>query len=551
MSASNKQQLIFECTNVVFETSDIDSSTFGIINLNATETGCVTSNRNLDIQIRIDNSGSMSDRCNDGRTKMQHVIFAVGQILRKVSDGGVSTIVDIRSFDDRMVHVISGNLTPESVEEMVSKVEGVFPNGGTDIHNVLNVEATHVKSDTLHTERVFILLSDGQDTTINGRDKLIQLAEGIDVNTHVIMIGVGNDHDSALFKGILSKRITGHYTPVSNVEDISVAISELIYGLLKKLLKRPVIAVSNGEIYSWSANKWVSRIQIDDIVLGRKKTFNVRSLTPDAFSATIEGIIIDGGNFELGIADIQFGMDLTYDKYRHRTMVLIGESVIVSSMDFSSMKELKTRLKNMMIELKAYMDENKLRDDKKYQVLCDDIFMCHQTMGSTHGTMYAASRQMSQGTQSIFSNQRDLTGRVSQMSSRQTPRMSRGITSFVSKMRGDEDELPPVPTMSRGITEFVSKMSDDEDDDEMPPVPILMRSVSHCIQQMSQDDETEMRAKWLGFSTPLSIVEEYTVDEEDTTMSSHQMLASDDSPYANLTELAYIREISIGKKGSI
>jgi hypothetical protein len=342
------------------------------------------------------------------------------------------------------------------------------------------------------------------------------------------MIGVGNGHDSALFKGILIKRISGNYTPVSNVEDISIAISELIYGILKKLLKRPVITVSNGEIYSWSSNSWGEEsIQIDDIVIGRKKTFMVWSLIPESFSVFIEGTLISGDNFKLDIMDIQFGADLTYDKYRHRTMELIAESVLV---DYSSMKELKTKLKNMMIELKTYMDENKLRDDKKFQVLCDDIFMCHQTMGSIHGSMYATARQISQGTQSIYSNQQDLTPRVLHMS-QQTPRMTRG-TGVVSKMREDED-------------------------DELPPVPTMMRSVSLCIHQMSKDEEKEKEKEkgknapfdWVGdFSCP--VVEEYTVDDEDTTMSSHQMLASDDSPYANLTELAFIREVSIGKQKS-
>jgi len=74
---------------------------------------------------------------------------------------------------------------------------------------------------------------------------------------------------------------------------------------------------------------------------------------------------------------------------------------------------------------------------------------------------------------------------------------------------------------------------------------------------MSKDEEKEKEKEkgknalfdWVcDFSCP--VVEEYTV-EDDTTMSSHQMLASDDSPYANLTELAFIREVSIGKQTSI
>jgi hypothetical protein len=525
-----QQQNVFEYAGVSFEPATVDSLTFGIIKLNACEASGISCNRCLDIQIRIDNSGSMTDRCNDGRTKMQHVIFAVSQIIRKVSEGGIETTIDIRSFDDNISQVISGVLTTESAEEMVCKVGKIFPNGGTDIQNVLRLEASHIKNTALvNLDRVFILLSDGQDTTGYGRDQLIRTAESIDVNTHVIMVGVGNDHDSALFKGILSKRISGNYTPVSNVEDISVAISELIYGVLNKVLKQPVITVSNGEVYSWSDNKWMSHVQIDDIVIGRKKTFNVRSLTPRLFKATIEGTIIGGVvKFEFNIANnIQFDADLTYDKYRHRTMELLSESVLVDS---SSMKELKIRLKNMMIELKAYMDENKLRDDKKFQVLCDDIFMCHQTMGSIHGAMYASARQTSQGTQSIFNNQRDLTGRVSQLSSLSPPKMTRTTPRAMVDGDGEDDNFPPIPKLSRGVSHCIYQMSQDEEDDELPYSIPLYRTFKNKVPIVVDDDEKE---------------------EEDNTMSSHQMLASDDSPYANLKELAFIREISIGKQDSI
>jgi len=520
----------FNYIGASFESQVADNLTFGIIRVEANEEEEEYSNRfhrKIDVQIRIDNSGSMSDICSDGRTKMQHVNFAVSQILRKISEGRISATVDIRSFDDAIVSIIADQLNLETVEEMVSRVNRIFPNAGTNIQNVLTLET---RNQDTPVERVFILLSDGQDTTGIGRDKLIRIAESIDANTNVIMIGVGNDHDSALFKGIISKRGSGHYTPVSNVEEISIAISELIYGILHKVLKRLTITVSNGEIYSWSKNKWVNCIQIEDIVIGRKKTFHIRSNTPLAFAAKVEGVSVeDGDNCVVDIVDIQFGAVLTYDKHRHRTMELIGESVMADEMSSLAVKELKTQLKNMMIELKAYMDKNQLRDDKRYQMLCDDIFMCHQTMGSVHGTMYAAARQTSQGTQSIYSNQRNLP------SYPRPPKFSRGITGFVSKMNQDE-------------------IYDEFDEFDLPPCQpmTMMRSVSHGIYQMSQSqevDDTDLESLLKKFQ-PITIVEEEE-EEVDDAMRNHQMLASDDSPYANLKELTFIREVSLGKHNSI
>lgn len=519
-------QQIFEFAGVSFESSEhLDVPTFGIIKLHATtEPNLLCRNRKIEFHIRIDNSGSMSDLCSDGRTKMQHVNFTVCQILRKVSQGDVLTEVDIKTFDESIVPIVSSSvLNLDTVDEMVCKVNKIFPNGGTDIFSVLKLEASEEVKPGLDIEvdRVFILLSDGQDTTNCGRNELIRMSENIAANTHVIMIGVGNDHDSTLFKGIVSKRVSGHYTPVSNVEDISIAMSELVYGILNKILKRPTITVSNGEIYNWATNKWVTCTNIDDIVIGRKKTFNVRSSNPSLFTATVEGTLL-GEKGVLNIMDIQYGVVLTYDKYRHRTMELIGEAATADKMSSSEVKELKRKLKNMMVELKAYMDENNLRDDKHYQVLCDDIFMCHQTMGMEHGIMYATARQVSQGTQSIYTNQRDLTNRISAMH-------ARGPTRFVMSQPDDDgyDILPPV--MARNITRCISKMNDDDIFESLANSGIDLFSANRRRQGNQRNQIKE---------------EKEEDEEEDDTMANHKMMENGDSPYANPTEIAFIRDIS-------
>ena len=418
------------------------------------------------------------------------------------------------------------------------KVAGIRPAGGTNILEVLQAEI-HNSTTEEDGDRVFILLSDGQDTTGCGRERLISRGNDINKNTQVVLFGVGNGHDSALFKGIVTRRASGQYKFVDNVENISIAISEVLFGLLNRLLKNVSITVQNGEIYCWSSNKWTTVIHVEDVVVGRKKTFNVRSSDPTHFKVTI-----CADNFEHEITEFHFEMDLTYDKYRHRTMELLGESAAVEHESYTKVKELKGRLKNMMSELKAYMDENKLRDDKRYQVLCDDIFMCHQTMGTSHGTMYATGRQTSQGTQSIYNNvipQRDLTGRLT--------KMVRGITGYVSHMNTqfelDEfDELPPVPRLTRGVSHFISQMEDANEgvsDSDLfavldnSPVDLLVRSSNNTM---------------ISGSRPYSALHEIENENEelDDIMSQHQMLDSDDSPNANLPELKFIREVSLGSQ---
>jgi hypothetical protein len=486
-----QEQSIFEYAGALFETLVDDSPAFGIIKLDArADGGGALDDLTLDIQIRVDNSGSMADTCRDGRTQMQHVNFAVEQIIRKFARPMGTTMLDIQSFDDNIISIVKQTLTPESVSEIVNTASKIFPTGGTNIEQVLVQETLHIKDAS--SDRVFMILSDGHNTTYCSRDDLINLAKQIDADTHVITIGVGNNHDTSLFRGITRARGSGHYKPVSNVEDISVAISELIYGILHKVLKRPIITVSNGEIYDWTNNVWTNSLTIDDIVVGRKKTFNVRSLTPQLFEARVNGTsVVASDAFELTISDIQLDAELKYDKYRHRTMELLGESASVSPLE---QRGLKIRLKNMMVELKAYMDENKLRDDKKFQVLCDDIFMCHQTMGSAHGTMYANARQTSQGTQSIYNNvilQRDLTGRISRM-----------------HPVDDEDDLPLAPpTMMRQISCNIQQMNNDED---------LFESLNNCsVDLFSAKKMSRNPACVRNCTFAMPIVDDLDEEEED------------------------------------
>lgn len=487
MTSSNKI-FPFTCASVWFGTKS--DSTFGVIKLDSVEESFQVPN-NLDMDIQVDHSGSMGDRCNDGRTKMQHVLFAVGQIIRKTSEKLVQTNISISSFDDTVTKIVENQqLTPYSVDQIVIQSSNIAPCGGTNIRSVLETEVIHVKSND--ADRVFILLSDGQDTTYCGHQKLIQLGADIDANTHVVLFGVGNDHDSVLFKGIVNKRVSGHYRFVQNVEDIAVVVSEILYGVLNRLLKHVVLTVSGGEIYCWVDNTWKSCIQIDDIVIGRKKTFNVRSPDPANFKVHIQAV-----GFEHDITEILMDQDLTYDVYRQRTMELLYESSNRSNRNQTA--ELKTRLKNMMIELKAYMDANQLRGDKRFQVLCDDIFMCHQTMGTVHGLMYASSRQTSQGSQSIYNNVLSTPLRM--------PRQQRNV--MFSQVEDDEEfDLPPVPIMKRGVSHFIATMTEEEEDDEV--------------------------VQTIGDIYPSLFVAKDVMD-------THIMLASDDSPNSNIPELEFIR----------
>jgi hypothetical protein len=53
-------------------------------------------------------------------------------------------------------------------------------------------------------------------------------------------------------------------------------------------------------------------------------------------------------------------------------------------------------------EMKKYMTENNLAEDKLLKNLCDDIYICYRTFATRYGDMYVGARQTSQGTQRCY-----------------------------------------------------------------------------------------------------------------------------------------------------
>jgi len=94
----------FSSTSVDFEKIIEGVPTFGKIKLNINK--FPITKKHLDLEFNIDNSGSMSDRCADGRTKMEHMNFTVENILRYLQEHKVSATVCVNTFDDKIKNIV-------------------------------------------------------------------------------------------------------------------------------------------------------------------------------------------------------------------------------------------------------------------------------------------------------------------------------------------------------------------------------------------------------------------------------------------------------------
>ena len=537
----------FSSTSVDFEKIVEGIPTFGKIKLNINK--FPITKKHLDMEFDIDNSGSMTDRCADGRTKMDHMNFTVENILRYLCEHHVSATVCVNTFDDKIKNIIkSQELNSENIEEITGEIRKIRPVGGTDIGKVLQMEQSFKKPENYSSERIFLMFTDGQAVNgITSKKMLKEIADEISDTTTIVTIGCGTDHDYELLSSIASRR-NSNYKFIGKLEEAAMACGEVLDKILNKILKNVEIIVQHGEIYDWKTNTWTDKIQTENIVGECDKTYNVRSLTPVLFSITIRGTIVETDEpFEYSITDKNMDQDLKKDEWRQKTLELLYEvNEYNKTLDRQSdlVRELKSKLKELMVNMKKYMDDNKLRDDLFMKMLTDDIFTAHTTFGTAHGHMYVASRQTSQATQGIHNNTvynnsfQQQTQPYSNMPG--LVPMTRGLTCRVQQMNEDDElDLLRPPVMSRGVSHYLHTMNEDEEDEDdtekigdlqncsMSAVPKLKRSTGRSV----------------GFSEV-----DVGIIEEDDVFSRHVTLESDISPYTNIKTMTLMREVSFTPK---
>jgi len=366
----------------------------------------------FDIAMIIDNSSSMDDSCDqDGRKRMQYAKFTAEQLCRKAQENATGPIhVSLTTFDTNVVSVFGlQELTANTVGPMASQISTIYPNGSTDI----GAAFTEIqKMAQVQPEFIAFVLTDGQATS-GERDikKLIERACQIPDRVQLELIGYGADHDFKLLKGIQQARANTGYIFIAEFEKSSFACSEIIYRLLNRIAKNIKIYVQNGEIYNWKNDTWGPEIHIDHLVTKMNKTYAVRSNDPTHFKATICGICIETNEqFEYSISDEPLPLpleNLTKEWFRNKTMRTVYEAGQIDdglrrTEKMLKQQNAKQKLTDLMVEIKKYMDDNELREDKILTMLCDDIFTCHETIGIRNGNMYIHARQTSQGTQNIY-----------------------------------------------------------------------------------------------------------------------------------------------------
>jgi uncharacterized protein YegL len=490
-----------------------DDYQFGILSI--TNPQLQLSTEPITILFSLDRSASMSDMCNDGRTKMQHIKHTTVNMLRHFSKMTEANIfVSIITFDDDIQREFDFvKIDNANVDELVHMVERIYPNGSTNIELALEHAKTCLIAEKFAGHRLHhIMLTDGEATTgMRDPNGLVELVPNC-LNTFV---GFGVYHDTKLLMKLSGTHVNNEYRVIDKIEHSGLVYGEIVHAILYPSVDNASVSLENGEIYDWRNNIWTDYLNIGQISCETEKIFHIRSKIPATLCGEFRGssclLKMDGLLDDISILPQlldEMGLieptDLTPYVLRQRTQELLFESLqynMTSNYDRITREKIRDKAK-LNIELakklgdfyklmKTYYDENvgqlSQKMAKLVKVLLDDIYIAERTLGRDDGAMYTNSRQSSQGRQQTYTvnNVEDDSRWATDQDCGQTPPAIRRTNTCSS-----DDILPPPPQFhNRGLRNHFNIighiMSDNIDS------PYSTPGINDTMRSLTQDSEHE------------------------------------------------------------
>lgn len=418
-SIFTQKSLQFEATNVNMNIIPLDSAIenakFGVLNITAKQR--LPFQEEYDFIYVEDQSGSMDDKCDDGRTKMHHSHHTLKNMIRYIQEHPeIRARISVYSFDDKVYSILERTVvTNENIQELLLKIDKIWPAGGTNMEIALRKVKESIdiiKADTPHSNIVQIFMTDG-DVNI-GSDNHNILRELVDDTIQNHFIGFGADHNSMLLNAVASGKHS-HYRFIDKIENAGIIYGEIFNEIFNRTIKNVHFVVTNGLIYNFKEDTWESTLYIGDIIGETCKSYHIVSSSKESCSIMMTGNKIEDGYNEVieQFTTANSLSDLTNYKYRQQVLQLLFKCNKYSHNKNNKLNEyklhkiigndLKEELTQLLKEMKAYMLDNCLTNDKFMKNLCDDVFICYKTFQTPYGVMYTNARLSSQGTQRVYS----------------------------------------------------------------------------------------------------------------------------------------------------
>jgi hypothetical protein len=496
---------------------------FGIIKINTDVLPKV--DKVLFFLFSVDCSASMSDLCNDRRTKNDHIIHTLTNMLLFFSEKE-NIYVQIDAFDDAILSIIEPVLVSNTnVGKLINQLKKIYPRNSTNIELALNnastqIERTSSVESLFYAEKYHIFMTDGDitqgnscekhlKTLLNSKATNIFIGFGINHNIKVLSeLGGGNDNSSSV----------NNYYFIDELEHSGLVYGEIIHNILYASLKQVNLFVVNGLIYNWKTNTWTNTLNIGNVIFSSEKVYHIVSFDHDDDMKIAIDIDMDiANNSETYTSTIisasgnidnepfcytQYTCDptltelITKYKYRQRTQQLLFLARHFD--DYKNKDAMKQKMDDFFNELKTCNV-----DDKPFiKLLMDDIYITRKMFETPYNSLYSNARQTSQGTQRCY-NVGNYCADVTQSDA----------NTVVMNM----------PIISRQITQHMT----DQFWTQSPTQPYNNLFENYCVNDEEKDG-----------------VKNEEKDEENTLIDGYEMSQNTDTPYSTPALLGIMREIS-------
>lgn len=270
--------------------ADYAAYKYGTLNISAGTASIST--RPTFFRFTMDCSGSMSDRCKDGRTKMDHTQHTLNNMLRFFAENEEATIfVQVSAFDDKIHEIIpTTEVTKANISELVFAVNKMYPMQSTNIELALQDAASAINTHLFtHPDHAVshIFMTDGDATAGNTSADYLATLVSVNGSNTFIAFGLSHSVETMLKLGSANKNSSNWL--IDQLENAGLVYGEILNNELFKVLDQVEIEMTNGVVYDYKKGEFVNKLYIGNLITEVKKVYHVFALD-DEVSAKISGI---------------------------------------------------------------------------------------------------------------------------------------------------------------------------------------------------------------------------------------------------------------------
>jgi hypothetical protein len=418
-------------------------------------------------------------------------------------------------------------------------------------------------------------------------------------NCKNVILGLGVNYDAK----VLQKISDGENKHINDPESAGNCVGEIIHKFMFEALTNVEIIIQNGLIYNYANNTWSTHLFISNIASEETKNFTITSSCPDSvvvkIRCTMNGLPFEhtiSSNDKSDLTMFQFRQEVQESMYKAKELELLRNEMQKSNYSgdldyiifglkdeddlYSSNEEIKERkaqeatnrqmqfdkvqtefkaeLKQLLIKMLRYMNDNDLNNDAFYKTLCMDIKVTMDNLGKHNAEVYINSRITSQGRQETYTCDAIEEPEPEQYNHRSPMKLTRQTACYNNNNNddSDDDDSDNDSDDSKNITKASCYDSDDSEEIQKSAAPMKQRgappcfdfdniqrgSASSCIQAEDEDDD------YLEEDAIANSEVSAFVSEDDKLLANFNKSIKQnvvfDSPYSSPQKLSLMRGVS-------